>query len=95
MYWCCGKLNKDAPGCKFDKHQARNEAEDEDEDEADVGNNLIKKAVCICCKETGHDAHKCENDPNYHTTSTDLVEDQQTRLNKIKDKKKLYAHTIV
>jgi hypothetical protein len=29
MWWCCGKTSKDAPGCKFSKHESK---EDEDED---------------------------------------------------------------
>ena len=31
MWWCCGKSNKDAPGCKFSKHETYH-----DEDEQDV-----------------------------------------------------------
>ena len=30
IWWCCGKENKDQPGCKFDCHQSK---EDDDEDE--------------------------------------------------------------
>lgn len=29
MWWCCGKRSKDAAGCKFSKHESK---EDEDED---------------------------------------------------------------
>lgn len=94
MYWCCGKLKQDAPGCKFEKHQARTDADDEDmlADNNKVGQ---KKEVCKCCKETGHPTNKCENDPNFHTTSADQIELQQNRLNRIVDKKKLFAHTLV
>jgi BTK motif len=35
MWWCCGKTSKDALGCKFNKHEARNEADDEDPDGVD------------------------------------------------------------
>jgi len=31
MWWCCGKTQKDAPGCLFSKHECK---EDEDDDEA-------------------------------------------------------------
>jgi hypothetical protein len=31
MWWCCGKTSKDAVGCKFRKHEVRNE-DQEDED---------------------------------------------------------------
>jgi len=29
MWWCCGKTGKDMPGCKFRKHESK---EDEDDD---------------------------------------------------------------
>ena len=32
MWWCCGKPGKDSPGCKFAKHESK-----EDEDEEDMG----------------------------------------------------------
>jgi hypothetical protein len=31
MFFCCGKLNKEAPGCKFDRHHPIKENEDDDE----------------------------------------------------------------
>ncbi len=38
MWWCCGKTSKDAVGCKFRKHEVRNEdQEDEDLDGQSVG----------------------------------------------------------
>lgn len=27
IWWCCGKTSKEAAGCKFDKHQARQDGE--------------------------------------------------------------------
>lgn len=78
MYWCCGKANREALGCKFDIHQARNDDLEEDEQTLEGMQGLARKQskqVCKCCKETGHAANKCENDPNYHTVaSTDLVD---------------------
>jgi hypothetical protein len=36
MWWCCGKLLKEAPGCKFAKHECKeDEEEDDDEKEKD------------------------------------------------------------
>lgn len=29
MWWCCGKRGKDMPGCKFGKHEFKEEEEDE------------------------------------------------------------------
>lgn len=60
MWWCCGKLAKDALGCKFGKHEIK-----VDEDDADVYMGLTKKpessslAVCQCCKQVGHQMHNC------------------------------------
>ncbi len=29
MWWCCGKTKKEAPGCKFAKHETRDDDEEE------------------------------------------------------------------
>ncbi len=29
MWWCCGKTSKEAPGCKFNKHEMVRDDEDE------------------------------------------------------------------
>lgn len=71
MYFCCGKVNKDAPGCKFDMHRAFKDSEGDDDFE---GENKPKvKQVCNCCKGIGHVGSKCDYDPNYHTTDADNV----------------------
>jgi len=67
MWWCCGKTSKEAPGCKFSKHESK---EDEDEDkieQQEQENQDVKKnkhARCFCCKEKGHLASECPRDPN-------------------------------
>lgn len=30
MWWCCGKTDKDNIGCKFSKHESKEDDEDED-----------------------------------------------------------------
>jgi hypothetical protein len=30
MWWCCGKLNKEALGCKFQKHILREDLDEDD-----------------------------------------------------------------
>jgi len=30
LWWCCGKTFKEAAGCKFDKHQAKNDGDEEE-----------------------------------------------------------------
>lgn len=32
MWWCCGKVSKEAPGCKFSKHESKEDDEDEGND---------------------------------------------------------------
>jgi hypothetical protein len=29
MWWCCGKDVKEAPGCKFSKHESKEDDEEE------------------------------------------------------------------
>lgn len=31
MWWCCGKANNDALGCKFGKHEIKNENQEDEE----------------------------------------------------------------
>ena len=35
---------------------------------------VLKNEVCKCCKEIGHSAERCDNDPNFHTTKSNLEE---------------------
>ena len=30
MWWCCGKRGKEQPGCKFMKHETRNDNDEEE-----------------------------------------------------------------
>jgi hypothetical protein len=55
MWWCCGKTARDAPGCKFSKHESK-EDEDEAVEQLENGSLAIKNryARCFCCKEKGH-----------------------------------------
>jgi len=71
MWWCCLKFGQKAPGCKFDKHDCR-EQDDEDEDaekDADEKEKINKNVKCICCKEFGHPIEECPRDPNIRTNS--------------------------
>mmetsp|Transcript_9022 Transcript_9022/g.1315 ORF Transcript_9022/g.1315 Transcript_9022/m.1315 type:complete len:88 (-) Transcript_9022:306-569(-) len=66
MYWCCGKTEPDAPGCKIRKHESR---DDEDEEEEDKDKEFTSTGTLICssCKELGHNANDCPRDPNART----------------------------
>ena len=35
MWWCCGKIGKDAPGCKFSKHESKDDEDDLEDQRAE------------------------------------------------------------
>lgn len=69
IWWCCGKEREDEPGCKYAKHESK-----EDEENDVDGDNLIVKTVknirCLCCKEKGHLIEQCPRDPNLRSQFT-------------------------
>ena len=52
IWWCCGKANKDQPGCKYSKHESKEDEEDLDGEEQQE--KPINNIRCLCCKESGH-----------------------------------------
>lgn len=90
MWWCCGKTRKDAPGCKFSKHQSKDD--EEDEKNAETDKTKFKNTKCYCCKENGHTAQNCNRDPNIKTNHDILQE--MVRIDKFRDYKKLNADTF-
>lgn len=95
LWWCCGKTTKDAPGCKFRKHETKDEESDEEDkeerDEEELRNK--KNHRCVCCRELGHRIEDCTRDPNFKTNT--LVHEDQQRINKIKNYKKLHVDSMV
>ena len=92
IWWCCGKDNKDQPGCKYLKHESKEEDE-EMEDEEGTNDKTIKNIRCHCCKEIGHLIDSCPRDPNIRSNVD--TEDDFMRIQKIKDYRKLNADTVV
>lgn len=93
MWWCCGKRGREQPGCKFAKHECK-EDDDDDNDRRGDGQGRNQKYVrCTCCKELGHTIEECTRDPNFRTNH-EVAKDQQ-RINKIRDFRKLHADTVV
>lgn len=33
MWWCCGKSSKDQPGCKYSKHESKDDEEEDMDNE--------------------------------------------------------------
>eukprot|EP00921_Rhytidocystis_pertsovi_P004282 GHVQ01007459.1.p1 GENE.GHVQ01007459.1~~GHVQ01007459.1.p1 ORF type:complete len:496 (-),score=98.95 GHVQ01007459.1:762-2249(-) len=72
IWWCCGKVGREASGCKYSKHECK-----EDEDELDEQEKREKEEVqrkirnqnirCYACKDVGHKAMECPQDPNLRT----------------------------
>ena len=91
MWWCCGKRGIDAPGCKFSKHESKDDFDEEEQQRRHEKEQ--KKLRCICCKELGHRIEQCPRDPNYKTMAP--CELEQERIMKIKDFRKLHADTVV
>ena len=94
MWWCCGKIGKDVPGCKFAKHESK-EDDDEDDEEENLKSRakLLKSIRCQCCKQLGHTIENCPRDPNIKTNEIPDLENQ--RIQTMKDYKKLFADTAV
>ena len=93
MWWCCGKRGKDQPGCKFSKHESKDDAEDDEEKKRDQDEKIQRYVRCICCKEIGHSIDQCTRDPNFKTNQAANAEID--RIVKIKDFRKLHADTVV
>lgn len=51
MWWCCGKTNKDAQGCKYSKHECKDiEGEEDEADRLEINKKRFEKLKCLCCK---------------------------------------------
>ena len=94
MWWCCGKIGKEQPGCKYSAHESKDD-EDDDEmnDEQEGDKSQSKKYVrCTCCKEVGHTINDCMRDPNIKTHAK--ADQEFDRIQKMKDFRKLYADSV-
>ena len=67
MWWCCGKRGRDQQGCKFRKHETKDEDKDDLDDGNKNGQTLLRNVRCLCCKEIGHRIENCTRDPNFKT----------------------------
>ena len=68
MWWCCGKRGADVPGCKFSRHETKEDDDDEDDEDKERNKaKQLKSIRCQCCKELGHTIENCYRDPNLKT----------------------------
>ena len=68
MWWCCGKRGADVPGCKFSRHETKEDDDDEDDEDKERNKaKQLKSIRCQCCKELGHTIEYCYRDPNLKT----------------------------
>lgn len=95
IWWCCGKKGKEAAGCKFGKHESRNDKEEDDEFLKDnVGEDgTAKFERCLCCKELGHKTECCSRDPNMKT-GTDAYQ-ESARISRIKEFRKMHVDSSI
>ena len=97
MWWCCGKHQRDQPGCKFSKHESKDE---DDVGEAGGTNDPVALAAamkyvrCLCCRQLGHKIEHCFRDPNLRTVERN-VDAEFERIRKLKDFRKLHSDTLV
>lgn len=96
MWWCCGKTSKEAIGCKYQKHESKDDAESENEaDDGEKKTKIDRNLRCNCCREFGHAVTNCPRDPNLKTTQVNMYDNELQRVMKIKDFRKLYSDTVL
>lgn len=87
MYWCCGKTFKEAPGCQVNKHECKDEEEDEDALEEKQENEKIRilNSKCYSCKDFSHLPNECPKDPNLRSHYDESEEFERVKgIKKIK-----------
>ena len=91
MWWCCGKTSVHAAGCKFAKHECKEEEEEDEEQKS--GEEILKYLRCMCCKEVGHKTAQCEHDPNLRTDFE--IAEEPVRVDKLREFKKLNSESVM
>ncbi|CAG9321593.1 unnamed protein product [Blepharisma stoltei] len=64
MYWCCGNIKEDTPGCVTSKHESRDEDEEEENEPTEEIEKKKYNKRCPSCREIGHLPSQCPKDPN-------------------------------
>ena len=79
MYWCRGKTNKEALGCKVNKHESKDEESDDEAKESD-SSSMVVDVDCDNEEPDNEDKKPSANDGK--VTSDEIV----TRDNKLSSK---------
>lgn len=81
IWWCCGKPGRDAPGCRVEKHESKEEDEGDSADKKEQEALRLAMKRCPSCKGYGHLPQECPKDPNFRS-QCDLIE-EMARLGKL------------
>ncbi|CAI2381308.1 unnamed protein product [Moneuplotes crassus] len=85
MWWCCGRKNKEDPGCTVNFHINKDFSKAETDKEITENRKLrLKNHKCECCKKIGHEPNMCSDDPNYRTPLP--IKEEYKRVEKIFEK---------
>jgi hypothetical protein len=96
VWWCCGKTEKDQPGCKFGKHTSKDDDDPaiDPADQEEISTAAQKLLRCQCCKQLGHRIDQCMHDPNLRTMPPDIDEDE-IRLYNASNFRKMHVDSVV
>ncbi|CAG9336221.1 unnamed protein product [Blepharisma stoltei] len=61
IWFCCGKIGKEASGCVTSKHISK------EDDEFELNQTKTVSNLCTSCREFGHIKEDCPKDPNTRT----------------------------
>ena len=79
IWWCCGKKDPKARGCKNQKHQNQN---DKEKAMQKIEGRPLQpqKRKCQCCKAYGHRETSCPKDPNIRSNKHFEPYDEDERI---------------
>ena len=93
MWWCCGKRGKDSAGCKFNKHESKDDDYNDQNQKELEKLKILKNLKCACCKELGHSISNCTKDPNIITFGD--LEEESERIQSIKHTRRMHVDAAV
>jgi hypothetical protein len=96
MWGCCGKTERNAPGCNISRHISKEEEDDDyhKNEEDGASDKFMRCSVSTrqSCKEVGHAPKDCPKDPNIKTMLE--IEEERDRVSKHSKVKRRVADCI-